>query len=281
MHPIQRMLRRRFLIIRRDSLHEAYLGTYAIGVLIVASPHISRLTCGALHYTTNGYRQLLPPALPCFVNKSVHHAYLDMRCLSFARKSRTSALYSTCIDRPSGLGILSTILTLFPFWCTTPNNVHDMAQPHCKVDDFGPAQSTHCQDKFDFTLLFEQSILSIGPSVLLLLVYPLRLLLLRSKSRSVVRPGVLAWTKLVRHLLLSMGCALILSGHHHCTRLLRVLLIGAQCSLCVTSYFGFHCRWGITYLGLFCLSQPVVLRTRSIFQALEYPKLVFVIIVGL
>ena len=46
----------------------------------------------------------------------------------------------------------------------------------CHVNDnaFGPTVQG-CRDNFDFTLLFEQSILSIGPSVLLLLLAPLRL----------------------------------------------------------------------------------------------------------
>ncbi|KAI5198310.1 hypothetical protein E4T39_06866 [Aureobasidium subglaciale] len=79
-----------------------------------------------------------------------------------------------------------------------------MAHRHCLIDDFGPAQSPHCQDGFDFTLLFEQSILSIGPSALLLLVYPVRLFQLHSRSKPVARPGVLAWIKLT--IIAILGC---------------------------------------------------------------------------
>ena len=42
-------------------------------------------------------------------------------------------------------------------------------------DSFGPTV-TNCRGDFDFTLLFEQSIMSIGPSAILLLLFPLRLM---------------------------------------------------------------------------------------------------------
>lgn len=52
-------------------------------------------------------------------------------------------------------------------------------------DSFGPIVKG-CRSDFDFTLLFEQTILSIGPAVLLLLFTPLRLVTLlryRTKTR--------------------------------------------------------------------------------------------------
>lgn len=71
-----------------------------------------------------------------------------------------------------------------------------MSRPACIINGFGPRQSMDCKDNFDLTLLFEQSILSIGPSALLLLLFPIRTLQLH-KSRLIIRPGCLAWTKLV------------------------------------------------------------------------------------
>jgi hypothetical protein len=43
------------------------------------------------------------------------------------------------------------------------------------VDDMLGPQVNGCQQNFDFTVLFEQSILTIGPSALLLLVFPIRI----------------------------------------------------------------------------------------------------------
>ncbi|KAF0315816.1 ABC multidrug transporter [Colletotrichum asianum] len=51
---------------------------------------------------------------------------------------------------------------------------------------FGPAASV-CSDRFDFTLLFEQSLLNIGPSAALLLALPLRLQQLLRQRRKVLR----------------------------------------------------------------------------------------------
>jgi len=39
---------------------------------------------------------------------------------------------------------------------------------------FGPVIASSCRSGFDFTLMFEQSILSIGPAALLLLAIPWR-----------------------------------------------------------------------------------------------------------
>ncbi|OLN96257.1 Multidrug resistance-associated protein 1-like protein 3 [Colletotrichum chlorophyti] len=51
---------------------------------------------------------------------------------------------------------------------------------------FGPAASV-CSNRFDFTLLFEQSLMDIGPSVVLLLALPLRLQQLWRQRRKVLR----------------------------------------------------------------------------------------------
>jgi ATP-binding cassette subfamily C (CFTR/MRP) protein 1 len=49
----------------------------------------------------------------------------------------------------------------------------------CTVQDddvFGPVVVSSCRGGFDFTLLFEQAILSCGPSALFLLIVPLRII---------------------------------------------------------------------------------------------------------
>ena len=73
-----------------------------------------------------------------------------------------------------------------------------MSQMSCKLvdDTFGP-YAGHCRGGFDFTLLFEESILSIVPLVLLIGVIPLRILYLIRRSVKVER-GFLLPTKLVR-----------------------------------------------------------------------------------
>lgn len=73
-----------------------------------------------------------------------------------------------------------------------------MSQISCKfVDDtFGP-YAGFCRGGFDFTLLFEESILSIVPLVLLIGVIPLRLLYLIRRSPK-VEGGFLLPSKLVR-----------------------------------------------------------------------------------
>lgn len=63
-------------------------------------------------------------------------------------------------------------------------------------DRFGPFVEPLSREQFDFTLLFEQSIFTIGPSALLLLAAPVRLFRL-SRARRVVRPSVLVNVKLV------------------------------------------------------------------------------------
>jgi hypothetical protein len=63
-------------------------------------------------------------------------------------------------------------------------------------DSFGPFFDPYQGAFFDFTLLFEETILSIAPSVLLLLAVPLRILWLLRQSRK-VKLGPLRSTKIV------------------------------------------------------------------------------------
>lgn len=64
-------------------------------------------------------------------------------------------------------------------------------------DHFGP----QVPGIFDFTLLFEQSILSLLPTALFVLLAPLRIVpLLRRENR--VKAGPLLWSKLVRYFIL-------------------------------------------------------------------------------
>ena len=64
-------------------------------------------------------------------------------------------------------------------------------------DQIGPLISRACHRGFDFTLLFEQSVLSIVPSALFLLVYPFRIRALRSPHRKTIPNYAWAW-KIVR-----------------------------------------------------------------------------------
>ena len=53
-------------------------------------------------------------------------------------------------------------------------------------NDFGPAV-LGCRNGFDFTLLFEQTILSLVPSLLLLLLIPFRIYQLYTTSTKTIR----------------------------------------------------------------------------------------------
>lgn len=59
-------------------------------------------------------------------------------------------------------------------------------------DHFGP----QIPGVFDFTILFEQSILSLLPTALFILVTPLRVFPLLSREK-LVKPGPVLWAKLV------------------------------------------------------------------------------------
>jgi len=60
---------------------------------------------------------------------------------------------------------------------------------------FGPQH----EGSFDFTLLFEQSFLSIAPSALLLTLVPWRIFVLRRRKPSSPASLALLWTKLVSY----------------------------------------------------------------------------------
>jgi len=73
------------------------------------------------------------------------------------------------------------------------------AGQHCAVDNsFGPYAGEHCRGGFDFTLLFEDAILSIIPIALVLCVAPNRIgYLWRKKTK--VSKSLLLPAKLVSH----------------------------------------------------------------------------------
>ena len=58
---------------------------------------------------------------------------------------------------------------------------------------FGP----QFKDKFDFTLEFEHSILTLAPAVLLIAATPI-FFFLYCRRRSIILPGYLLWLKIVR-----------------------------------------------------------------------------------
>ena len=66
----------------------------------------------------------------------------------------------------------------------------------CGEHEFGPTV-THCRGGFDFTLLFEESLLAIVPSVLLLLALPLRYRHLWKKRTKEVARSPAYWIKAV------------------------------------------------------------------------------------
>ena len=79
--------------------------------------------------------------------------------------------------------------------------------PQCSIstqNHFGPGNND-CHDSFDFTLLFEETILTIGPLSLVLLALPFRLYGL-SRTDPKVRLGWLHTLKLVSVVLVS--CAI-------------------------------------------------------------------------
>lgn len=64
------------------------------------------------------------------------------------------------------------------------NKYDNTTDPSWGESLFGPGAQSR---QFDFTLLFEQSILAIGPSVLLLLLLPVRLSQLLHQRRKVLQ----------------------------------------------------------------------------------------------
>lgn len=74
------------------------------------------------------------------------------------------------------------------------------APTSCALADntFGPATSANCRGGFDFTLLFEETILSILPLTFILVVAPFRVLYLFKKQTKIIRgKRLLLHTKLV------------------------------------------------------------------------------------
>ncbi|OCL14026.1 putative multidrug resistance protein MDR [Glonium stellatum] len=68
-----------------------------------------------------------------------------------------------------------------------------MQSPECvRLDDtFGP-HATNCRGDFDFTLLFEETILSLSPLTILLIIAPLRVLYLFKKNKKVIGSPLLS-----------------------------------------------------------------------------------------
>jgi ATP-binding cassette, subfamily C (CFTR/MRP), member 1 len=58
-------------------------------------------------------------------------------------------------------------------------------------DNFGPYAGEHCRGGFDFTLLFEDALLSIAPLALLLCIAPFRIIYLWRKQTKVSRSLIL------------------------------------------------------------------------------------------
>jgi hypothetical protein len=88
---------------------------------------------------------------------------------------------------------------------------------------FGPYAGSQCRGGFDFTLLFEESILSILPLALVLGVAPFRILYLWRKQTKVATSGLL-YMKLVRIPSLSLykfTCSHFCPVRMECTRHLR------------------------------------------------------------
>jgi ATP-binding cassette subfamily C (CFTR/MRP) protein 1 len=86
-------------------------------------------------------------------------------------------------------------------------------------DSFGPFLKLPSKETFDFTLLFEETILSIGPSALLLLLIPPRILQLWKASRKVTG-SYLQTAKTVRfvHFMTSYADKVFLGSSHQFQR---------------------------------------------------------------
>lgn len=77
------------------------------------------------------------------------------------------------------------------------------AESRMLIDDsFGPYAGPDVRGGFDFTLLFEESILSIAPLAIVLIVAPFRIAFLLKRERKLLRSKSL-YTKVVRRHLLS------------------------------------------------------------------------------
>lgn len=81
--------------------------------------------------------------------------------------------------------------------------INDTTSACWQQEGFGPAVGSRpCArkgpDMFDFTLIFEQSMMSILPSVSLLLVVPLRCIQLKSRPRK-TKGDITEWIKVVSY----------------------------------------------------------------------------------
>jgi len=101
-------------------------------------------------------------------------------------------------------------------------------------DDFGPAAS----ERFDFTSLFEETILSIAPSAILLLLSPLRLWVLRKQQPKVAK-SVIHEQKLVCETL-------------HAVRCTNSRAIDISCYLCRTTTRTSRIMVFVAYKSLHC-----------------------------
>lgn len=76
-----------------------------------------------------------------------------------------------------------------PLQQTLQREMHGTA--YANDNDFGPILKLPGQKTFDFTLLFEETIFSIGPSVLLLFLIPPRIIHLWKSPRKVINSYLL------------------------------------------------------------------------------------------
>lgn len=80
------------------------------------------------------------------------------------------------------------------------DQLHDMASQHLscqEIDNTFHLHALYCRGGFDFTLLFEESILTLLPLCLFLIISPLRIVYLLRKRRKVIK-AVLLPVKIVR-----------------------------------------------------------------------------------
>lgn len=119
---------------------------------------------------------------PSFLNRKVMntepHEHLSSLRLTCSRKHNPEDFVIRC--------------NVFPLYQIS----HVMPTRGCIIHGFGPSEAAHCTNSFDFTLLFEQSVLSLCPSVLFLLSFPFRGVQLHRASLK-ARAGIIAWAKLI------------------------------------------------------------------------------------
>jgi len=139
-------------------------------------------------------------------------------------KAKTAYLWTISKSHGASHQLQATLpgQSLESFNCQTASLWHQTTQSvHARFKQTirsGPIVALPCRQGFDFTLLFEQSILSIGPSCVFLLILPLRLFsLYRSKVKPVVPGHSLYRRKAVGHSRGQFYCSStnqILTSHH-------------------------------------------------------------------